>query len=153
MYDPFLTTDQARELGVEKVELMDLMTRSEIVSLHAPNLPATRHMLTAAHFKAMKDQAIFINTARGAIVDQEALTIELATGRIFAYLDVTDPEPPAPDHPLRSMPNVVLTPHIAGAISNGCHRLGRQAVDAVLAFQQGKPLPGQVTEAMAAQMA
>lgn len=151
--DPFLSHEEAAKLGVEKVELMELIRRSVIVSLHAPNLPSTYHMLKAEHFKAMQDQAIFINTARPAIVDEEALTAELSTGRIFAYLDVMMNEPPAADHPLRAMPNVVITPHIAGAISNGCFSMGRQARNAIESYRNGQPIYGEVTEAQAARMA
>lgn len=151
--DPYLTAEEAASLGVEKVELMDLMRRSHIVSLHAPATPATQGMLRAEHFAAMRDRAIFINTARPAIVDEPALLAELQTGRIYAYLDVTLQEPPPADHPARSLPNVVLTPHIAGAISNGTFRQGKQTVQAVLDYQAGKPIYGEVTEAQAALMA
>jgi phosphoglycerate dehydrogenase-like enzyme len=143
--DPYLSREEAVRLGVKRVSLDELMRQSDIVSLHAPALPMTRHMLGGAQFGAMKDHAIFINTARGSIVDEEALARELKTGRIFAFLDVTHPEPPASDHPFRNLPNVVLTPHISGAMSNGCRRMGRCAVDQLLLFAQGLRLPGEVT--------
>jgi phosphoglycerate dehydrogenase-like enzyme len=143
--DPYLSREEAARLGVQRVRLDELMRQSDIVSLHAPALPMTRHMLGREQFAAMKDHAIFINTARGTIVDEEALAEELKTGRIFAFLDVTSPEPPAADHPFRKLPNVVLTPHIAGAMSNGCRRMGRSAVDQLLLFAQDQHLPGEVT--------
>ena len=92
----------------------------------------------------MKRHAIFINTARGMIVDEPALCEELKTGRIFAFIDVTDPEPPRPDHPFRTLPNCVLTPHIAGAISNGCQRMGRSIVDQIFEFADGKKTHGEI---------
>jgi len=146
LYDPHVTAEEAKELGVERVDLMELMRRSEVVSLHAPALESTRRMLKREHFRAMKNRAIFINTARGMIVDEEALVEELKTGRIFAFIDVTHPEPPRPRHPFRTLPNCVLLPHIAGAITNGCRRQGRSVVDQILEFQEGKPMHGEIGE-------
>jgi len=150
--DPFLKPERAKELGATLVGLDELVKRADVVTLHAPSLPATRHLLKREHFRAMKDGAIFINTARGAIVDEKAMVEELATQRIFAFIDVTDPEPPAKDNPLRTLPNVVLTPHLAGHATNGCFRQGRSAVDQVLEFTAGKPMHGEVTLAMLATM-
>lgn len=151
--DPYVTQDQARELGCEKVELQELMSQSDVVSLMAPALPETRHMLSRAQFAAMKDNGILINTARGMIVDEDALVAELQTGRIFAFLDVTFPEPPATDHAFRRLPNCVLLPHIAGAVSNGCLRLGRSTVDQLIEFSDGKKMHGEVTQEQIARMA
>jgi phosphoglycerate dehydrogenase-like enzyme len=148
VYDPFFSEAEADELGVQSVSLENLMAQSDVVTLHAPVLDSTRHMLKAQHFQAMKDRAIFINTARGVIVDEAALLAELQTGRIYAFIDVTDPEPPAVNHPFRFLPNVVLTPHIAGHASNGTRRQGRSTVDQLLEFAAGKPMSGEVTEAM-----
>jgi phosphoglycerate dehydrogenase-like enzyme len=143
--DPYLTADEAGKLGATLVPLDELLRRSDVVSLHAPALPATRHMLGREQFRAMKDQAVFINTARGMIVDEAALIAELKTGRISAFIDVTDPEPPAKDHPFRTLPNVVLTPHLAGHVSNGCFRQGRSAVNQLLEFKAGRRMHGEVT--------
>ena len=79
-------------------------------------------------------------------MDEPALCEELKTGRIFAFIDVTDPEPPRPDHPFRRLPNCVLLPHIAGAITNGCKRMGRSIVDQILEFADGKTMHGEITE-------
>ncbi|HEX2999296.1 MAG TPA: hydroxyacid dehydrogenase, partial [Armatimonadota bacterium] len=92
--DPFVDAAAARELGARKVELPELMAESDVVSLHAPNLPSLKHMINADLFSRMKYGATFINTARGALVDEAALIKELQSGRIWAVLDVTDPEPP-----------------------------------------------------------
>ena len=144
--DPYLSADEAQRLGVEAVSLDELLTRSDVVSLHAPALESTRHMLGAKQFAAMKDDAIFINTARGMIVDEAALSAELAKGRLFAFIDVTDPEPPAPEHPFRKLPNCVLLPHIAGAVTNGCLRQGRSIVDQILEFESGQKMHGEIGE-------
>ena len=143
--DPHVTQEEAHELDVELLPLDELMRRSDVVTLHAPALESTRKMLGPAQFKLMKRYAIFINTARGMIVDEEALVAELKTGRIYAFIDVTDPEPPRPDHPFRKLPNCVLLPHIAGAISNGCLRQGRSIVDQIFEFMDGKTTHGEIT--------
>lgn len=124
LYDPTLSGEEATKLGATKVELTELLRRSDAVLVHAPLLPETHYMLGQHNLHLLKDGAIIINTARGALIDEEALYDELKTGRILACLDVTDPEPPSPEHPLRSLPNVILTPHIAGVVNNGLYRLG-----------------------------
>lgn len=144
VYDPFLSEEEAVRLGVRKMDLPTLMGSSDVVSLHAPAIPANEKMLGAAEFAAMKDGAIFINTARGMLVDESALVARLQGGTISAFIDVTSPEPPATDHPFRTLPNVVLTPHLAGAISNGCLRMGRRTVNQLIDFCEGKPSSGEV---------
>ena len=151
--DPTLSPREADELGVRLVSLDQLMRASDVVSLHAPALPQLRHMLGAREFRVMKDDAIFINTARGMLVDEDALVAELSTGRISAILDVTSPEPPVADSPFRSLPNVILLPHIAGAISTGCLRQGRSAVDQLLEFSRGESMQGEITLERFASMA
>jgi phosphoglycerate dehydrogenase-like enzyme len=126
--DPYLTDDDARDLGVRKVELDELMATSTVVSVHAPDIPETRHMIDARRLALLPDGATLINTARGALVDTDALVAELSTGRIDAVLDVTEPEPLPADHLLWSLPNVLLTPHIAGSMGNELSRLGDSAV-------------------------
>lgn len=143
--DPTLGSREAEELGARLVSLDELMRLSDVVSLHAPALPQLRHMLGAREFGVMKEDAIFINTARGMLVDESALISELSTGRISAILDVTNPEPPAQDSPLRSLPNVTLLPHVAGAISTGCLRQGCSAVDQLLEFVRGGQMHGEIT--------
>ena len=141
--DPYLGDDEARRLGVERVELAELMDRCDVVSIHAPANDETRHMIGAELLGRLSDGAVLINTARGSIIDEAALIDELATGRIFAFLDVTDPEPPAPDSPLRRLDNVVVTPHIAGCIEN-CHRMGEFAVEEVRRYLAGEPAINEV---------
>ncbi|HEX2951976.1 MAG TPA: hydroxyacid dehydrogenase [Armatimonadota bacterium] len=140
LYDPFVNGDAAKSMGVRKVDLPTLMAESDVVSLHAPNLPELRHMLNADPFSRMKDGATFINTARGALVDEAALIAELQRGRIFAILDVTDPEPPVADSPFFTLPNVVYTPHIAGSLDQECHRMADFAISEMERFLAGEPL-------------
>jgi phosphoglycerate dehydrogenase-like enzyme len=147
LYDPTITDADAIALGTRRVSLHDLMKLSDVVSLHAPALPQLRHMLGSAELSIMKDDAILINTARGMLIDEGALIQELSTGRISAILDVTNPEPPQPNHPFRALPNVTLLPHIAGAISTGSLRQGHSVVDQLLELQQGLPMHGEISRA------
>ena len=151
VYDPYAKDLPAH---VERVDdLLELARRSEVVSLHAPDIPATHGMCGSAFFQAMRDGATFINTARGRLVDEAALLAELQTGRIEAHLDVTHPEPPVPDSPFWTLPNVYLTPHLAGSSSNEIRRMGRLAIDECLALLAGQPVRYPVTQAMLATMA
>ncbi len=135
LYDPFVDEQKAAELGVRKVSLEELMSSSDVVTIHAPNLPATYHMVNRDNLALMKDGAVLINTARGAIVDEAALIEELKKGRIFACLDVTDPEPPAKENELRNLNNVVLTPHISGGHTiNGRYELGHFVVQELYSY-------------------
>lgn len=146
--DPTLDADQAARLtpggGTELVDLDDLLRRSDIVSVHAPMLPSTHHLLDARRLGLLRDGATLINTARGPLVDTVALTEHCASGRIHAVLDVTDPEPLPHHHPLLNLPNVLITPHIAGALGNEIARLGQFAVDEVERLAAGLPLHGLV---------
>lgn len=145
--DPFLDPAEAAELGVEVVELDELVARADIVSMHCPENEHTRHMLGEPQLRAMRDGTVFINTARGGLVDEPALIDELQRGRIFAFLDVTEPEPPAIDSPLRTLENVVVTPHIAGCIEN-CNRMGELAVEEVRRFLAGEPAVYEIRQDM-----
>lgn len=132
VHDPYLSAEEARALGVEKVDdLTDLCARSRVLSVHAPDLPSTRGMVGAAQLAALPDGATVVNTARPALVDQDALVEALRAGRISAVLDVTDPEPLPADHPLLGLPNAFVTPHIAGAMGNELARLADLAVTEV----------------------
>lgn len=114
-YDPYLTEDQVRTWAVEPVSLDELCRRSDFVSMHALLNPSTRHLFGERQFRAMKPTACFVNTSRGATVDEAALTLALREGWIAAAgLDVLETEPPSPDNPLLRLPNVLWTPHTAG---------------------------------------
>ncbi|MEV4186052.1 hydroxyacid dehydrogenase [Streptosporangium canum] len=138
--DPFVDPRTARSLGARLVDLDEIFTASDIVSLHAPATAQTRGMVSRRRLAAMRDGATLINTARGSLVDQDALVAELVGGRLSAVLDVTEPEVTAAESPLWELPNVVLTPHIAGALGNEMARLGSSAVDEVLRAVAGEPL-------------
>jgi len=140
LHDPMIGDAEAATLGVEKTELDALMASADIVSLHAPSLPATRHMIDARRLSLMKNGATFINTARGALVDEAALIAVLKTGHIDAIIDVTDPEIPEATSAFYELPNVFLTPHIAGAVGLERTRLGEMAIDEAIRFIEGKPL-------------
>ena len=144
LYDPFVTEEEAAALGVIKLELDELLRRADVVSLHAPANKQTYQMLNAEGLALMKDDALLINTGRGTLIDEVALVKELRNGRFFAFLDVTDPEPPAADSPLRTLPNVVVTPHIAGCIEN-CNRMGELAVEELRRFFAGETAVYQIT--------
>lgn len=144
IYDPYIKPLEGRELGAQKVGLSELLSMSDVVSLHAPLLPDTRHMLGAREFAMMKDGATFINTARGALIDQQALLAELTAGRLHAVLDTTDPEVLPGDSPLYQLPNVLLTPHIAGSLGTETQRLADCLVEEVERFAQGQALKHRV---------
>ena len=153
VYDPCLTEDEAAQLGVEKAELDDLMARSDVVSLHAPVLPDTKGMIGAKQLALMQDNATLVNTARGVLIDEAALIAELKTGRIWACLDVTDPEPPSADSELYGLDHVILTPHIAGCSAQMRSRLGVTAVEELHRFFAGEPQLFQVTQDMLSRLA
>ena len=138
LYDPYKTEEECKKIGAEKVELEYLLSHSDVITLHAPNIPRNEKLIDKKRIQQIKDGAVFINTSRGMLVDEEALIEELKTGRFYACLDVTRSEPPAIDNPLRNMKNVFLTPHIAGHASNGMKRQGRYAVDGLERFFNGE---------------
>jgi phosphoglycerate dehydrogenase-like enzyme len=138
--DPYLDADVAAALGVESMDLDDLFAWADVVTVHAPELPATRHLVNAERLARMHDGAWLVNTARGSIVDTEALTGECVAGRLSAFLDTPDPEPLPAESPMYDLPNVVLTPHIAGSLGNEVSRMGDLAVTEVRRFLAGEPL-------------
>lgn len=135
VYDPYITPEAARALGAEKAELDELLRRSDVISVHAPSIPATDNMLSREKLKLIRDGAILINTSRGSVIEEPAMIEELKTGRFFACIDVTSPEPPAKDSDLRTLPNVVLTPHIAGAVNNGLKRIAKHVCEELDRFE------------------
>jgi phosphoglycerate dehydrogenase-like enzyme len=147
VYDPHLSAEGARELGVELASLEDVC-RCEIVTVHAPNIAATRHMLNARTLSLLPDHAILVNTARGALIDESALIAEVRRRPLYVYLDVTDPEPHPPDSPLRREKNILITPHIAGGMNQARRDMGCLAIDETLRFLRGEPLQHEVTRAM-----
>ncbi|MES1187460.1 MAG: hydroxyacid dehydrogenase [Myxococcales bacterium] len=144
--DPFLTPERAHELGVEKVALEELFRRSYVVSNHIPDLPATKQILGASLFESMRDGATFINTGCGSqIVESHLVRVLKARPDLTALLDVTDPEPPAANSPLWTLPNVVISPHVGGTIGDEVTRLSDAMIDEFMAWQAGQALRYQVT--------
>jgi phosphoglycerate dehydrogenase-like enzyme len=140
VYDPYLSEWEAGRLGVRRVGLNDLFEKSDVVSVHAPLTSETYHMIGRDQIKRMKDGAVLINTARGGIIDHDALIEECSKGRIIAFLDVTEPEPPPSNSPLRALKNVYVTPHVAGAGYYGYHMIGKIVVKSLEDFFAGRPV-------------
>jgi phosphoglycerate dehydrogenase-like enzyme len=144
VYDPYVSKEEVEKLGAAKVDsLLELCAQSDAVTLHTPNTKETQKLMGQKEFKAMKDDAVFINTSRGACVDEVALIEELKKGRLFAFLDVSDPEPAEIDSPLRTLPNVIYTSHIAGG--GPSTYIGSQVISDIRAFLNGQSLEMQVT--------
>ncbi|MGR3931859.1 hydroxyacid dehydrogenase [Streptomyces sp. BRA346] len=153
LYDPYVDAAEAAALGAEPLPLEELLRRSDIVSLHAPDIPETHRMLDRARLALIRDGGVLINTSRGALVDTRALTEELVAGRLSAVLDVTDPEPLPAGSPLYTLPNVFLTPHIAGSLGNELARLGRVVAEELERTAAGLPLAHEVRHADLARVA
>ncbi|HEY1405925.1 MAG TPA: hydroxyacid dehydrogenase, partial [Spirochaetota bacterium] len=153
VYDPFVADDDVRSLEVERASLEDLFTQSDVISIHTPLLDETVHMIGGELLSRMKSHATFINTSRGAVVDERAL-IEVLFRRpdLYALLDVTEEEPLPSSSPLYSLPNAILTPHIAGSLGPERLRLGKFMADEFIRWHEGKPLLHEVTRDMASRM-
>jgi D-3-phosphoglycerate dehydrogenase len=138
-YDPYVDSEEIAEYDVEKVDdLHELLSEADFVTLHVPVTDATRGMLGPEEFAVMDEGAYFINTARGALIDQDALLEELETGGLRgAALDVYDDEPLPDDHPLLELPNVVTTPHLGGAAEEVVTRHSRMIVAGLEAVLSG----------------
>jgi phosphoglycerate dehydrogenase-like enzyme len=140
-HDPFV--EGPALAGVRMVDTLErLLTEADVVSLHLPLTEETTHLVDAAALERMKPDSILINTARGGLVDHTALLTALEQGRLFgAGLDVTEPEPLAPDHPLLHRQDVVVTPHVAAATRAGKARLYKSAVEQTLQVLRGERPP------------
>ncbi len=153
-FDPGMSEEQIAAMGAVKADLETVLRESDVVSLHAPDLPSTYHIINEESIALMKDKAILINTARGTLVDEAALLKALNAGKFkYVCLDVTDPEPPLADNPLRKVPNCIMTPHLAGAANNGKLKIGAHVAEEITRFIGGEPVVSEVTEAMLATMA
>lgn len=147
VHDPYLDAAEASRLGAEPVDLDTLCRRSDVVSLHAPDLPETYRMMDGRRLGLLRDGAILVNTARGALVDTDALAEHCAAGRLDAVLDVTDPEPLPAGHRLFALGNVLITPHLAGTRGRELRRFGEFVVGEVERLVAGQPLLGRVDPA------
>ncbi|WP_405486124.1 hydroxyacid dehydrogenase [Streptomyces sp. NBC_00096] len=137
VHDPYADPAELADLGAEAVPLDELLSRSDVVSLHAPELPQTRRLLDASRLALMPDGATLVNTARGSLVDTAALTAELLSGRLCAVLDHTEPEVLPAVSPLYNLPNVLLTPHVAGSLGGELDRLAVTAVEELERYARG----------------
>lgn len=140
--DPTITPEEAAPLGARHVKLDELLRRSDIVSLHVPVTEQTKGMIGAGELALLQSGATLINTSRGAVLDQEALVEEIRNGRLKAILDVTEPDPLPAGHPLFTLPGVVLTPHMAGAVGLEISRLGEFVLAELERLLQGRELHG-----------
>lgn len=153
-YDPMLGAQQIAEMGARKVDLPTLFSASDVVSLHAPSIDETYHMVDEQMLALMKDHAVLINTARGSLINEAALAKVMLQGKLkYACLDVTDPEPPEADCPLRQIPNCILTPHLAGLANNGKLKIGAHVTEEIERFIHGERLRTEVTQDMLANIA
>lgn len=146
LHDPYVEPAEAARLGARSVALDELCETGDIVSVHAPELPGTRHLIDGRRLALMRDGSTLINTSRGSLVDQDALTAELVSGRLNAVIDVTVPEVLPADSPLYDLQNVVLTPHVAGSLGGELHRLAAAAVDELARWSAGEPFAHPVVE-------
>ena len=142
----FRSSEKAeQELGAKQVDFDTLLRESDFVSVHTDLNEKTRGLFNAARFSQMKPTAVFVNTARGPIVVEKDLIEALRSGTIFAAgLDVTDPEPPAPDSPLLLLPNLIVAPHIASATVGTRNAMAEICANNLLAGLAGQPLPAWV---------
>jgi phosphoglycerate dehydrogenase-like enzyme len=147
IYDPYLSDETAHELNATKVETLDeLFEQCDVVSLNAPSTPETTGMLRGHHFAKLRRGSLFINTARSSLINEQEFLAELKKGHFVACIDVTDIEPPPLDYPMRHLPNVWLTPHLAGTVAENKLRIGTMVVDEIEAYTQNKSLIVEVTE-------
>ncbi len=152
-YDPYLQPADAVRLGVHKADLDAVLSQCKVISVHLPVTDETHHMLGARELALIQDGAVFVNTARSLVIDQDALLAELQKGRFWAGLDVFDNEPLPADSPFRALENVVITPHVAGLTIDSYQGLMELAVDEIARFFSGQPLAYPVAREALATMA
>jgi phosphoglycerate dehydrogenase-like enzyme len=154
VYSTSMSEEKARELGVRRLSLEDLFAQADVISVHTPDLPATKGMIHGGLLERMKPDATLINSARGAVIDQDAL-LEVWKARpdLTAVLDVVLPDPPPPESKLYDYENIVLTPHIAGSMYGETRRLAQYTIDACREFLDGKTPEHTVTKKQFERMA
>ena len=146
-YDAYRQEKAEEELGVEYVDFDTLLQESDYISLHVNLTDETKGLFNAETFGKMKETAVLINTARGPVIDPDALYDALKDGQIgYAALDVTDPEPLPVDHKLLTLPNIIIVPHIASATITSRTKMAMMAADNCIAGVNGKPLPFPVNQ-------
>ncbi len=154
LYDPYCSKEKAAVLHTTLADLETVLRKSDIISIHAPSIPETNDMFNKDTLAMMKKDAILINTARGSIINEADLYAHMKAGNLkYACIDVFNPEPPAVDNPLRTLPNVIMTPHLAGLAANGKLRIGMHAAEEIEKFLAGEKMDCEATRAMLATMA
>ena len=154
VFDPFLSDERADALGVKKCDLPTLFESSFVVSNHLANNEQTKGMLNYALFSRMRENAVFINTGRGAqVVEDDLVRVLTERPDLYALLDVTFPEPPVDGHPFYTLPNCILTPHIAGSAGDEVARMGDYMLSECASYISGEPTKYEVTEKMLETMA
>jgi phosphoglycerate dehydrogenase-like enzyme len=153
VYDPYFSAERAASLGLLKADLDTVLSGCPVISVHLPVTPETHHLLGARELALIQEGAVFVNTARSWVVDQDALLAELSHKRFWAALDVYDQEPLPAGHPLRRLDNVLLTPHVAGFSRDAYSGLITLTIDEIERFFSGQPLRYPVTRDMLATMA
>ncbi len=143
--DPTVDPEPVIAAGAEPATLEQALPVADVLSLHAPSLPQTHHLIGAAELAALPEGAVLVNTARGALVDTAALERACVSGRVYAILDVTDPEPLPAASPLYDLPNVLLTPHVAGSLGSETRRMSAAALDELERYAAGLPPLAAVT--------
>lgn len=147
VYDPYASDERLKQFNaIRCATLEELFERANVVSLNAPLTPETEGMIRGHHFARLRPGSLFINTSRGQLIHEAEMTEQLATGRFVACIDVTTSEPPVLDHPLRRLPNVWLTPHVAGVVAENKLRIGTMVVDEIAQFADGSPYKYEITE-------
>jgi D-3-phosphoglycerate dehydrogenase len=137
--DPYVSPEAVSAAGATAASLPDLLAASDFVSLHCALTPQTKYLIGERELRRMKPSAVLLNTSRGPVIDEPVLVLALGNGWIAgAGLDVLDREPPDPDNPLLTMPNVVLTPHVAGYSAGGTEARWKYSVETVLALARGE---------------
>ncbi len=145
-YDPLADEETFASLGAAPCSLEEIFTRSEVVSIHAPWLKETEGLITGEMIASMKPNATLINTARGAVIrEEEMIAVLQQRPDLTAILDVTHPEPPETGSPLYQLPNVVLTPHIAGSAGMEVRRMADLIIEEFLSWRAGEPLRYEIT--------
>ena len=140
-FDPVPADEEVEtELRLKPVELDELLQKSDVITVHVPLMESTRGLIGRDEVALLKPNAILVNTSRGAVVDNLAVADAANDGRIMAGIDVFEPEPPPPDHPLRSASNVVLSPHVAGTTRESVQRIMQAALENLKRFERGERL-------------
>ena len=148
-----LPDEHVKQYGLHQTTMEDIFANCDIISVHTPSYPATRHLINRELLSLIKDGALFVNTSRGAVIDEQALEAELADGRFHAMLDVFEREPPRPESTLYTLPNVTMMPHMGGPTIDLRQIITRELLNETAEFlKNGGELQSEITRKMASMM-